>query len=763
MYKKITHKKSAISAIVLVTSLLVISSFLNPVMDKAQAAQKAKTGANVKKARVSKNVIADNFKAKLAKQSKAKKFASLDELKQFLEKNSTQSSNSGYYSTRGGALMLEDKAIAAPTANASAQKAEEAAGSDSSAGSADYSKTNIQVEGVDEGDIIKSDGKYIYSIIDKNLFIIDAYPAKDANIVSKIAFKSRPQEIYISGSRLIVLANDSEIYAMPIYSRFIRRSEYTFLKVFDITDKKNPKLLTSIDFEGSLSGSRLIGDYAYIITTAYNSYYYNENPLPRIIKDGKEISMSLKSKKCVRCPDVYYFDMPYESVNMTNVAAVNIKDVKKDISNQAYFLAGNQDLYVSQNNIYITYAKYISESDLEFEVAKEIITPRLPAYLKERIAKIEAVDDTVLTPAEKTNKINVIIERYRGSLSSGDQKKLSQEILAKMKAKYNDISKELEKTVIHKIAINKEKLEYKNFGEVTGQVLNQFSMDEKDGLFRIATTKNTSWSLFFEEDAAHTRQSYNNLYVLDGNLKTIGKLEGLAKGEKIYSVRFMQDRAYMVTFKQTDPLFVFDLSNPKSPKVLGELKLPGFSNYLHPYDDDTLIGIGKGAEENEWGGATVKGLKFTLFNVANVAKPSVIDEYEMGERGSDSIALYDHKAFLFSKSKNLLAVPVSLYEKTAGSDYPQLAFGGAAVFHVDKTGFKLEGKIDHSDGGKAGVLDYWNGISYYDNTVKRSLYISNTLYTFSDQYLQGNNLDDLEQVLKLELKKEKESDYEVIN
>jgi inhibitor of cysteine peptidase len=759
MKTKIFYKKSVGVILLLIVAFLI--NFLAVDFDRseANAAQKPAAKPAAKIVKVSKNPIADKFKAKLAKQSAVKKFKSLDELKQFLEKNTGQSSYYNSYGSRG-TLMLEDMAVA-PMANAGVAKSTAVA--ESTAGSADYSKTNVQVEGVDEGDIIKSDGKYIYAVVNQDLFIINAYPAGQGTIISKIAFKSRPQELYVSGNRLVVLADDNEIYATPMYSRFIRRSQYSILKVFDIADKKNPKLLSSINFEGSLSGSRLIGDYVYLITTAYNNYYYNETPLPRIIRDGKEISMSLKSGKCPRCPDVYYFDMPYQNVNMTNVAAVNIQDPKKDITNQVYFLAGNQDLYVSLNNIYITYTKYISESDLAFEVAKEIITPRLPAYLRDRITKIEATDDMVLTPAEKISKINILIERYQGSLPQKDQEKLAQEITARMKAKYNDISKELEKTVVHKIAINKEKLEYKTFGEVTGQVLNQFSMDEKDGLFRIATTKNTSWSQFFGEDSTHTNQSYNNLYVLDANLKTIGRLEGLAKGEKIYSVRFMQDRAYMVTFKQTDPLFVFDLSNPSKPLVLGELKLPGFSNYLHPYDDDTLIGIGKQTEENSWGGANIKGIKLTLFDVANISKPKLIDEYEMGERGSDSIALSDHKAFLFSKAKNLLVIPVSLYEKTSGADYPRFSFGGAAVFNVDKTGFKLKGKIDHSDGGQPGVLDYWGGYNYYSNTVKRSLYISDTLYTFSDQYLQANKLANLEQVLKLELKKEKDSDYEVIN
>ena len=269
-----------------------------------------------------------------------------------------------------------------------------------------------------------------------------------------------------------------------------------------------------------------------------------------------------------------------------------------------------------------------------------------------------------------------------------------------------------------------------------------------------------TWSRFNLE----RQESYNNLYVLDDNLKVIGALENLAEGEKIYSVRFMQNRAYMVTFKQIDPLFVIDLSNPKNPKVLGKLKIPGYSDYLHPYDDTTLIGLGKDTGESEWGGVRVKGLKLSLFDVSDVNDPKEIDVYIMGDSGSDSIALHDHKAFLFSLDKNLLSIPVSIRESAGSRGYGKLTFSGAAVFNVDKTGFELKGKIDHSDGGRISNQDYWRGYNYYDNTVKRSLYIDDVLYTFSNKYLKMNELDDLNLVKKLELKKEKPGgDFEITN
>lgn len=723
------------------------------------------------------------IKGQLVAQSKIKKFENYDELKNFLEQNSSGSYN-GYNSWGGvsrGMLgeMAMDAGINAPVATMKDEKAisqETGVG----AGSQDYSKTNIQVEGVDEADIIKTDGKYIYAAVNENLFIIEARPAKEAKILSKIAFKSRPQDIYINGDSLIVFGQDNLIYNTEAYKEFKRRGNFTFFKVFDITDRKNPKQARDLDFEGDYSNSRMIGDYVYFVTANYNYYYYDgEMPIPRMIENGKVASADCVSNKagCV-IPDVYYFDIPYESYNFTSINAINIKKHDQQVAGDIYLMPANQNMYVSQDNIYITYTKYINEYQLMMEVMKEAVFPRLSVKDQEKIAKIEATENYILNQEEKIAKIGQITERYQASLSPEEQAKVENETKEKMKQKYQDISKELEKTVIHKIAIKNGKLEYKASGEVTGQVLNQFSMDENSGYFRIATTKNQTWSSFEEEN----RKSYNNLYVLDENLKIAGALENLAEGEKIYSARFMQNRAYLVTFKQMDPLFVIDLADPKNPKVLGKLKIPGYSDYLHPYDDTTLIGLGKDTGETEWGGVRTKGLKLSLFDVSNVSEPKEIDTYIMGDEGSDSIALRDHKAFLFSRDKNLLVIPVSIQESGANiieldsskefsgekiiSGYPKLTFSGAAVFKIDKTGFKLKGKIDHSDGGKPADSDYWQGYSYYDNTVKRSLYIDDVLYTFSNQYLKMNKINDLEMVKNLELKKEQSgsgNDFDIVN
>lgn len=709
----------------------------------------------------------------LARQSKIGKFNNYDELKAFLEESSVDSGNL-YYSGLGGErrLMKEETAVAEVAVPTKEMPGKTLRDTLYAAESSDFSTTNIQVENVDEADIIKTDGKYIYAVSKNNLFIIDGYPAKDSEIVSKIEFKSTPQDIYIQENSLIIYGTDNNIYNSEVLKRLPpsrRYSQYTFFKVFDIADKKNPKQVRDLDFEGNYTDSRMIGNYVYFVTTAYNYSLDDNIIIPKIIENGEVLSNDKTDARC-NCPDVYYFDIPYQQYNFTSIAAVNIADNSQKIANEIYLLAGNQNMYVSKNNIYFTYTKYISEEMLAMEALKEIVFPKLNERERDKIAKIEAVDNFILSKEEKMAKIGLILQRYSESLSEEGQKATQDELQKKIKKKYKDISKELEKTVIHKIAINDSDLVYQNFGEITGQVLNQFSMDENNGYFRIATTKNQTWSQFADEDQ---RESYNNLYVLDKDLKIVGAVENLAQGERIYSVRFMQDRAYMVTFQQTDPLFVVDLKDPKAPKILGKLKIPGFSNYLHPYDNGTLIGLGRETKENEMGVVTSLGIKLSLFDVSDVENPKEIDKYVIGDHNTSSIALDDHKAFLFSRDKNLLVIPITKGEEILFDDEPIVGCGTkkcidsyvknlAVVFTTDKNGFKLKGEIDHYDGVVA--TDYFaNEYRLYDTAVQRSLYIDDVLYTFSNKYLKMNNLNDLKLVKTIEITNNNKNDFEIIN
>jgi inhibitor of cysteine peptidase len=246
---------------------------------------------------------------------------------------------------------------------------------------------------------------------------------------------------------------------------------------------------------------------------------------------------------------------------------------------------------------------------------------------------------------------------------------------------------------------------------------------------------NARWSTVEKERT----ESTNNVYALDGNLNIIGELEGLAEGESIYSTRFMGDRLYMVTFRQVDPFFVIDLSNPRAIKSLGELKIPGFSRYLHPYDEDVIIGIGRDASAT----GRTQGLKISLFDVHDVSNPKEIASFVTDDRYAQSTAEYEHKAFLFSKEKNLLVIPAYSYDYTYRNG-GSTGYNGAFVFHITEDDIELRGLIDHSMA--RGSSSY-----YYGSLVERSLWIDDLLYTKSPTLLRINRIDDLSSVKNVEL------------
>ncbi len=310
-----------------------------------------------------------------------------------------------------------------------------------------------------------------------------------------------------------------------------------------------------------------------------------------------------------------------------------------------------------------------------------------------------------------------------------------------------DSSDQGEKTMIYKFSLKDGSIAFQNQGSVPGRLLNQFSLDEFGGNLRVATTKGASWG---------RTTSSNNVFILGSDLKPRGNIQDIAPGETIYSVRFMGKKGYMVTFRTIDPLFVFDLANPDAPKILGKLKIPGYSDYLHPMDENHLIGIGKNAVESEDKSfAWQQGMKMAVFDVTDVENPKELWKAEIGDRGTDSPALHDHKAFLYSADKQLLALPIQLAELPAsvkndparsGSEYGDFTFQGAYIYRLtlDK-GFELLGRISHHEDSQAYLKSgyYWGD---YQNNVDRILYADDTLITASDAMLQFHHLYDLNQL-----------------
>jgi uncharacterized secreted protein with C-terminal beta-propeller domain len=267
-------------------------------------------------------------------------------------------------------------------------------------------------------------------------------------------------------------------------------------------------------------------------------------------------------------------------------------------------------------------------------------------------------------------------------------------------------------TRLYSFTLDNGPLTYTAKGSVNGTLLNQFSLDEYGGNLRVATIVD-SWSI---------RGNWwsSEVSVLDDRLNVIGSVGNLAPNEKIYAARFMGERLYLVTFRETDPLFVIDLANPKSPKI--QLQIPGFSRYLHPYDATHLIGVGKQS--------TRGGLKIALFNVTDVHNPQLVGEKKLGGYGSDSEVLRDHKAFLFDREKDLLVLPVHIVEDTTSSNDIHPVWGGAYVFGVNpEKGFTEKGTVVHYRDGSS---------SSYD--VKRAFYIDDVLYTMAQDKIVMSDL-----------------------
>lgn len=588
---------------------------------------------------------------------------------------------------RYGGVMLKGKlemdvgttqnVTAATNGTNNEKSAAPAAEQPADSGAGDYSTTNVQVQGVDEGDIVKTDGNYIYQVNKQRVVIVKASPAKSMKVMSSINYTDKnlvPQEIYLQGNRLVVIASSQANF--PLYkeadgvkkeiypSRRLMRNS-TKAMIYDMTDKGNVKLIREVELEGGYVSSRKIGTSLYLVANDYVDYYSIQNGETNATPTYMDSRLNVGTVN-VGYNSIRYFPGAVDP-NYMMVAGINIEGL--DAANVTTYLGAGQNIYASTENLYVAVTNY-----------------------------------------SRANSDNTYDES----------------------------------TQLYKFAMKDAQLTYLCKGTVPGTVLNQFSMDENGTMFRIATTKGNTW-------ATDENISKNALYILDSMLSITGKVDDMAPGEKIYSVRFMGDRAYVVTFKTVDPLFVVDLKDPTKPAVLGALKIPGFSDYLHPYDDTHIIGFGKDTVEIK-GQAYYLGLKIALFDVTDVNNPIQKFSEMIGDRGTDSELLTNHKALLFSREKNLLAFPVTLMEQkdTSGKtekdqlQYGQFTFQGAYVYNLDlKTGFKLKGRITHLSGEdylKAG--NNWYGS---DKNVQRIIYIGDKLYTLSNGMIKANAIADLKE------------------
>lgn len=535
----------------------------------------------------------------------------------------------------------------------------------------DYSRTNVQVEGVDEADVVKTDGEYLYVAFEKVVIILKAYPPEEARVLSKIELKGAVIGLFVNNDRLIVIAerfeerrekplSDATTVRLPPSGR----EQWLSIEVYDISDRGRPALRRDVSVDGFYFASRMIENYVYVLANKPAFIIKGEISLPKVRYNG--------IVRSTPATDIHYVNEPNVAHVFTTIIALNVFDDAREPKYKTILLGATNCVYVSLDNVYVA------------------VPSHGPRLMKLDDLKLEV----------------------------------------------------LEWTKLYRIRVKGDRIKAEASGEVPGVVLNQFSMDEHEGYFRVTTTSH-------RVKGPRGIVSENNLYVLDMGLRIIGKLEGLAPNEIIYSARFMGDRCYLVTFKKVDPFFVIDLRDPFNPMVLGELKITGFSGYLHPYDENHVVGIGKEAVPAEEGDfAWFQGVKISLFDVTNVNDPKEIAKYIIGDRGTDSPALYDHKAFLFDRPRSLLAIPVLLAELDKRHNVHPREFGryvwqGAYVFHISpEEGLVLRGRITHMDYGFKWEHEYF---------IERILYIEDILYTISKKIVKMNDLESLRERNKVSL------------
>ncbi|CAM3844680.1 beta-propeller domain-containing protein [Mesobacillus zeae] len=526
----------------------------------------------------------------------------------------------------------------------------------------DFSETNVQVEGVDEADIVKTDGTHIFQAEQNKVRIIKAVPEDKMKLLATISYDHNftPYQLFLHKKQLIVIGSKYRDWSSKEEAAIIApMSQAAKVIVYNVENPEKPEVMREAELEGSYASSRKADGFLYMTAEHRPDYWIMKEKRNIDFRPGYSDTAVKPVKQKVDYDKIQFFPESREP-DFTMIMALDLNDLSKKAGVTTYLGSGGQ-MYMSNNHLYLAVSKY-GEQPLE---DRQMIAPD---------------------------------------------------------------------TDIHKFSIDGMEVIFKGSAEVQGTVLNQFSMDEHDGHFRVVTTKGHAWD--------EKGNSANQLYILDEGLNLAGKLEGLAKGERIYSARFLGDRIYMVTFKETDPLFAIDASEPSNPKVLGELKIPGFSNYLHPYDENHLIGFGqdtkvidgKGKEEPQ---IISGGVKISLFDVSDMTNPKEKFTETIGEAGTNSPLNNDHRALLFNKNKNLFAFPVAVYTNKKGGEQMEQTFEyqGANVYGIDPDkGFELRSKITHIDGKQKPVYEE------YESSINRLLYIDDTLYALSPEKITSHSL-----------------------
>ena len=552
-----------------------------------------------------------------------------------------------------------------------------------------YSETNVQVVGIDEPDIVKTDGEEIYFSREGGYYPIDIEPI----LIEGDVVRGYPGESTYEAPKTNVIKAwppaDLELEATIDETGNMLLHEDTLvifngrdIIAYDVADASAPekKWSTELQNDTYLVTARLYDDKIYLVTRNRINRY---KPCP--------ISPLLEVN--VRCMDIYHPQQPLsiDSTFVTMSMDVDSGEVEDTVS----FVGSSYSsvVYMSTESLYITYQKDATYFDIAFGFFQEGAKDLMPNHIYERMVKIAGYD---ISQESKMTEMGILIDEWLASIDDNEALRIENEMENRMDDYFDNHKRDFFSTEIVRIDI--DDLDIKANGIIPGHPLNQFSLDVYDGHLRVATTIGDTWGFSSQENA-------NDVYVLNSKLNITGSVTDMGLTERIYSARFVQDKAYIVTFRRTDPFYVLDLSDPKNPQLKGELKIPGYSSYLHPVTKDKILGIGKEGSN----------VKISYFDVSDPTNPQEIDKYTLNDYNSES--LYDHHAFLMDNKHEIFFIPGSR---------------GGYVFSYEDDKLEMVKAIDKYQ-------------------VKRALYLNDYLYVISYEGIVVLNENDWTEVNDFEL------------
>lgn len=554
------------------------------------------------------------------------------------------------------------------------------------------SGTNNQVASVDEADIVKTDGRYLYLTVNGALRIVEAL---DPRVLSVTKLPGTARELFVAGDRAVVYTSFGATAARRCTygydCDFAGDGSSTKILVYDVKDRAAPRLLREVALSGSLLTARRIGSAVHTVVSDGDGLPALPTWPPGMDSCGVKQSRVRERFSQLR------------RENERKIRASISFPVIREHGRERPLCDNMMRAPLADGDAFTTLVSFDLGDDRSASTTSTI---------QSRPGAVFASADALYLS---------VVHRRNDAAGRGAGRWYS------FYPRSNEVSD------IHKFAIGNEpgRTRYVGSGVVPGRVLNQFSMDEYYGYLRVATTlgrvpdpKVESAVSILREDGA-------------GNLVRVGAVEHIAPGEDIRSVRFDEDRGYVVTFKKTDPLFVLDLYEPTSPRILGELKIPGFSSYIQRIDPNHLISIGfDGDDRGSY--AYFDGLLLQLFDVTDPSDPKLLHREEIGTRGSSSEAATNHLAFNYFPEKGLLALPATVCEGGGDGRYgDRMAFSGLLVYRVSvQDGFGRLGGVDH---GKEGVhcRNWWTRAT---SLVKRSVFLDDLVVSIAEKRLKAQHL-----------------------